>query len=176
MWRETMSTGSAAATAAARSDRQRRRCCSVLTALPNPHLDARPPRRPPQTDRLGPHKRASSRSARQRSAELSAALETSSARLHPTRRSERFLEPTSLVRLAPPPRPLEALPPHPARSKMPIHPIPRRVLCVAEKPSIAKEISRIMSSGQSQSVSRLPPFLGCVARSGRRSPHTSLPL
>lgn len=39
-------------------------------------------------------------------------------------------------------------------STMPIHPIPRRVLCVAEKPSIAKEISRIMSSGQSHSVSR----------------------
>ncbi|CED85438.1 prokaryotic type i dna topoisomerase [Phaffia rhodozyma] len=32
---------------------------------------------------------------------------------------------------------------------MPIHPSPRRVLCVAEKPSIAKELTRILSEGQS---------------------------
>lgn len=39
---------------------------------------------------------------------------------------------------------------------MPIDPLPNRVLCVAEKPSIAKEISRILGQGNVRSVS-LPP-------------------
>lgn len=47
---------------------------------------------------------------------------------------------------------------------MPINPVPRRVLCVAEKPSIAKEISRIMSSGQSQSVRRPPALISAPRR------------
>lgn len=43
---------------------------------------------------------------------------------------------------------------------MPIDPLFNRVLCVAEKPSIAKEISRILGQGNVRSVSpplSLPP-------------------
>lgn len=45
---------------------------------------------------------------------------------------------------------------------MPVDPLPNRVLCVAEKPSIAKEISRILGQGNVRSVSpplSLPPLL-----------------